>query len=101
MDATHLDLERRHDDLRAAGVELVMGSVIDFAGVARGKTVPLQRLGSFVTAGMGASPSWNGFCIDGTIAFTEKMAVVGALRLRIDPAALCVVAPVVAWAPGN
>ena len=101
MDATHLDLERRQDDLRAAGVEIVVGSVIDFAGVARGKTVPLERLGSFVTAGMGASPSWNVFCIDDTIAFTEKIGVVGDLRLHIDPSALCVVAPGVAWAPGE
>jgi glutamine synthetase len=101
MDTAQLDLERRQEDLRAAGVEIVMGSVIDFAGVARGKTVPLQRLASFVTAGMGASPSWNVFCIDDTIAFTEKIGVVGDLRLRIDPAALCVVAPGVAWAPGD
>ena len=101
MDATDLNLERRRDDLRAAGVEIVMGSVIDFAGVARGKTVPLERLGAFATAGMGASPSWNVFCIDDSIAFTEKLGVVGDLRLHIDPAALCVVAPGVAWAPGE
>jgi glutamine synthetase len=101
MDATNLDLERRQDDLRAAGVEIVVGSMIDFAGVARGKTVPLERLGSFVTAGMGASPSWNVFCIDDAIAFTEKLGVVGDLRLHIDPAALCVVAPGVAWGPGE
>jgi glutamine synthetase len=101
MDATALDLQRRQDDLRAAGVEVVMGSVIDFAGVARGKTVPLERLGAFVTAGMGASPSWNVFCIDDAIAFTDKLGVVGDLRLRIDPADLRVVAPGVAWAPGE
>src|ERR1700722_20464673 len=101
MDNAQLDLERRQEDLRTAGVEIVMGSVIDFAGVARAKTVPLERLGSFVTAGMGASPSWNVFCIDDSIAFTDKLGVVGDLRLRIDPAALCVVAPGVAWAPGD
>ena len=101
MDATDLYLERRQGELRAAGVEIVMGSVIDFAGVARGKTVPLERLDAFVTAGMGASPSWNVFCIDDSIAFTDKLGVVGDLRLRIDPAALCVVAPGVAWAPGE
>ncbi len=101
MDATPLDLERCQHDLRAADVEIVVGSVIDFAGVARAKTVPLERLGSFVTAGMGASPSWNVFCIDDSIAFTEKIGVIGDLRLRIDPAALRVVAPGVAWAPGE
>jgi glutamine synthetase len=101
MDTTHLDLERCQDDLLADGVEIVVGSVIDFAGVARAKTVPLQRLRSFVTAGMGAAPCWNVFCIDDSIAFTEKLGVVGDLRLHIDPSALCVVAPGVAWAPGE
>src|ERR1700722_18033501 len=101
MDNAQLDLERRQEDLRTAGVEIVMGSVIDFAGVARAKTVPLERLGSFVTAGMGASRSWNVFCIDDSIAFTEKLGVVGDLRLHVDPFALCVVAPGVAWAPGE
>ncbi|MGD0704520.1 MAG: glutamine synthetase family protein [Trebonia sp.] len=101
MDATQLDLERYEQDLRAARVEIVVGSVIDFAGVARAKTVPLERLSSFATAGMGASPSWNVFCIDDSIAFTEKLGVVGDLRLHIDPAALRVVAPGVAWAPGE
>jgi glutamine synthetase len=101
MDVTQLDLERCEDDLRAAGVEIVVGSVIDFAGVARAKSVPLGRLGSFVTAGMGASRSWNVFCIDDSIAFTEKLGVVGDLRLHVDPFALCVVAPGVAWAPGE
>lgn len=101
MDVTQLDLERCEDDLRAAGVEIVVGSVVDFAGVARAKSVPLERLGSFVTAGMGASRSWNVFCIDDSIAFTEKLGVVGDLRLHVDPFALCVVAPGVAWAPGE
>jgi glutamine synthetase len=101
MDTSQLDLEGRERDLRAARVEIVVGSVIDFAGVARAKTVPLERLGSFVTAGMGASPCWNVFCIDDSIAFTEKFGVVGDLRLHIDPSALCVVAPGVAWAPGE
>jgi len=101
MDTSQLDLDGHERDLRAARVEIVVGSVIDFAGVARAKTVPLERLGSFVTAGMGASPCWNVFCIDDAIAFTQKFGVVGDLRLHIDPSALCVVAPGVAWAPGE
>jgi hypothetical protein len=35
---------------------------------------------------MGASPSWNVFCIDFGIAFTPDLGVIGDLRLRIDPA---------------
>jgi glutamine synthetase len=101
MDTTALDLERVEGDLRAAGVEIVVGSVIDFGGVARAKAVPLARLASFVTDGMGASPSWNVFCIDDSIAFTPSFGVVGDLRLHVDPAALSVVAPGVAWGPAE
>ena len=34
---------------------------------------------------MGASPSWNVFCVDFGIAFTPALGVTGDLRLRIDP----------------
>ena len=101
MDTAEQYLDRRQSDLRADGVEIVVGSVIDFGGVARAKAVPLARLRSFATEGMGASPSWNVFCIDDAIAFTPSFGVVGDLRLRIDPAALTVVAPGVAWAPAE
>ena len=50
MDATQLDLQRRADDLRAAGVEIVVGSVIDFAGVSRAKTVMGTPLATSVAA---------------------------------------------------
>ena len=89
------------EQLVALGVDLVGGSIVDMAGVARAKYVPTVRLGAFHRAGMGASPSWSVFCVDGSIAFTPTLGVVGDLRIRIDPADLRVVAGGIAWAPGD
>lgn len=88
-------------DLRGRGVELVLGTVVDMAGVPRGKAVPVERLPAFAHTGMGASPSWNVFCVDTGIAFTPSFGVAGDLRLRIDPAGLRVLGDGLAWAPGS
>ncbi|MBJ7385640.1 MAG: glutamine synthetase, partial [Mycolicibacterium sp.] len=40
-----VSIEDRIEELRGHGVELVVGSVTDPAGVTRGKYVPLRRLG--------------------------------------------------------
>jgi glutamine synthetase len=96
-----LKLDQLEDDLRAKGVSVVVGSVVDLGGVARAKTVPLRRLGSFARSGMGASPTWNVFCIDDAIAFTDRFTVAGDLRLRLDAGAMRVVADGVAWAPAE
>lgn len=87
--------------LAQRGVRLVLGTAVDMAGVTRAKAVPLDRLGAFVEVGMGASPSWNVFCVDFGIAFTPELGVVGDLRLRIDPDRLAVVDEGIAWAPGD
>jgi glutamine synthetase len=88
-------------ELTAAGVRVLIGSIVDMAGVARAKTVPLRRAGDFHRAGMGASPTWNVFCIDNTIAFTERLGVVGDLRLRADLEAVRPVGGGCAWAPAE
>ena len=95
------DFAGRVAELRAAGVELVGGSVTDLAGVTRAKYVPLHRVGAFQRSGMGVSPSWSVFCVDSGIAFTPSIGVVGDLRIRIDPSELRHVDAGVAWAPGN
>lgn len=95
---TALDLPR---DLAAQGVRLVGGAIVDMGGVARAKYVPPARLAAFRDVGMGASPSWSVFCVDGTIAFTPDLGVVGDLRIRIDPDDLRIVEDGVAWAPGD
>ena len=67
------------------GVRIVLGTAVDMSGVTRAKGVPVDRLEAFVHNGMGASPSWNVFCVDFGIAFTPDLGVTGDLRLRIDP----------------
>src|SRR5579859_2829257 len=96
-----LKLDELERDLRTQGVSVVVGSVVDLAGVARAKAVPLRRLGSFVRSGMGASPTWNVFCIDDAIAFTDRFTVVGDLRVCLDPSTVRVVADGIAWAPAE
>jgi glutamine synthetase len=83
------------------GVRLVVGTVVDMAGVTRAKAVPRDRLAAFVQVGMGASPSWNVFCVDFGVAFTPALGVTGDLRLRIDPEMLTVVDDGIAWAPAD
>lgn len=80
---------------------LVGGSIVDMGGVARAKYVPATRLDAFRDVGMGASPSWSVFTVDGSIAFTGDLGVVGDLRIRIDPAELRDVGDRIAWAPGD
>ena len=87
--------------LAERGVRLVLGTVVDMAGVTRAKAVPVDRLPAFVDVGMGASPSWNVFCVDFGVAFTPALGVTGDLRLRIDPQRLTVVDGGIAWAPAD
>lgn len=96
-----LDLETLAGDLTNEGVELLVGTALDFAGVTRSKGVPLRRLRSFSEVGMGASPSWNVFCADNGIAFTTAIGVTGDLRLRLDPRQTRSIGDGLAWGPTN
>lgn len=87
--------------LAEAGARLFTGSIVDPAGVIRAKHVPAGRAAAFHVHGMGASPSWNVFCIDNVIAFTPRFGVVGDLRLRADLTALRVLGDGLAWAPAE
>lgn len=86
--------------LEAEGVDIVIGTVVNPAGLTQAKTVPIRRTNTFADPGLGASPSWHAFAIDRTgIAFTEHVGVVGDQRLRIDLSALRIVGDGLAWAP--
>lgn len=88
--------------LEASGIETVIGTVVNPAGLTHAKTVPLRRLTAFADPGLGASPVWHVFAIDQTgIAFTEDFGVVGDERIRIDVAALRTIGNGLAWAPGS
>ncbi|MCE5288648.1 MAG: glutamine synthetase family protein [Nocardiaceae bacterium] len=91
----------RASELREQGVTMVLGTVVDMAGVARAKWVPVSRVGDFEAHGMGACPSWNVFCIDSALAFTKDLNVIGDLRIRIDTDRLAVIDDGIAWAPGS
>ncbi|MDH2444490.1 glutamine synthetase family protein [Amnibacterium sp. CER49] len=85
--------------LTERGVRLIGGSFVNSAGIVLGKTVSPARLGAFASSGLGVSPTWNVFCIDGGIAFTPDLGVVGDLRLRLDLDALTELDGGLAWAP--
>ena len=87
--------------LSATGTSLMIGSVVDMAGVIRCKAVPLDRASTFHRSGMGASPSWAVFCIDDALAFTSSIGTTGDLRLRADLAAARDLGGGLAWAPAE
>lgn len=86
--------------LEAEGVDTVIGTVVNPAGLTLAKTVPIRRTNTFADPGLGASPSWHAFAIDQSgIAFTRDVGVIGDQRLRIDLSALRIVGDGLAWAP--
>jgi glutamine synthetase len=86
--------------LEAEGVDTVIGTVVNPAGLTQAKVVPLQRTTMFADPGLGASPSWHAFAIDQTgIAFTDDVGVVGDQRVRIDLSALRIIGDGLAWGP--
>ena len=88
--------------LEAEGVDTVIGTVVNPAGLTLAKTVPIRRTNTFAEPGLGASPSWHAFAIDQSgIAFADDVGVVGDQRLRIDMSALRIVGDGLAWAPAG
>jgi glutamine synthetase len=88
--------------LEAEGVDTVLGTAVNPAGLTQAKTVPIRRTNTFADPGLGASPSWHAFAIDQTgIAFTDEVGVVGDQRMRIDLSAMRIVGDGVAWAPAS
>jgi glutamine synthetase len=88
--------------LEAEGVDTVIGTVVNPAGLTHAKTVPIRQTNTFADPGLGASPSWHAFAIDQTgIAFTEDIGVVGDQRIRLDLSALRIIGDGLAWAPAS
>jgi glutamine synthetase len=86
--------------LEAEGVDTVIGSTVNPAGLTQAKTVSIRRTSAFADPGLGASPSWHAFAINQTgIAFTDRAGVVGDQRVRIDLSALRIIDDGLAWAP--
>jgi glutamine synthetase len=88
--------------LEAEGVDAVIGTVINPAGLTQAKTVPIRRTNAFADPGLGASPVWHAFAIDQSgIAFTDHIGVIGDQRVRIDLSGLRILGDGLAWAPGS
>ena len=81
---------------------LIVGTIVNPAGLTLAKVVPTSAAGRFADPGLGASPTWHGFAIDQTgIAFTDDISVIGDQRVCIDTDALRVIDDGLAWAPGS
>ncbi len=86
--------------LEDEGIDTVIGSTVNPAGLTQAKTVPIRRISAFADPGLGASPSWHAFAINQTgIAFTDRAGVVGDQRVRIDLSAMRIIDDGLAWAP--
>ena len=95
------ELDELSAELERKGTSLLLGTLVDYAGVTRTKGVPIARLRSYQEAGMGASPSWVVFCVDNGIALTDTIGVAGDLRLRIDAAEIRGIGDGLAWGPAD
>lgn len=82
-----------------ADEQLLIGSLIDPGGVARAKALPAVRAHEFMASGVGASPSWNVFCADDQLAFTERFSPTGDMRLRIVAEAARALGDGLSWGP--
>src|SRR6516164_6341361 len=85
--------------LEAEGVDTIVGTVVNAAGLTQAKTVPIRRTNTFADPGLGVSPAWHAFIIDQT-GIADIVGVVGDQRLRIDLSALRIIGDGLAWAPG-
>lgn len=88
--------------LEAEGVDAVIGTVVNPAGLSHAKAVPIRQINAFADPGLGVPPVWHAFAVDQTgIAFTEDIGVVGDQRIRIDLTALRSIGGGLAWAPAG
>ncbi len=81
-----VDLVVRAEELRGAGVVGVAITFVDDSGITRVKAVPIGRLVAAAREGLGASPSFDSFLFDSSIAMGSPLATPdGDLRLIPDP----------------
>lgn len=94
-----IDYKEKINELLSGGVTSIFASLVDSAGVIRGKSVPVERLASLCRSGVGASPSWALFCADNAIAWIPEFSAVGDHRLRADVRGLVSLKDGFCWAP--
>lgn len=64
-------------------VTLVSGWASNAANLINSKSMPVARFEDFTIAGAGIAPVYNGYCLDGSIVFTDYISLMGDLRLRL------------------
>ena len=94
---------RSAESLAARGAGVVAITVVDNAGIARVKAVPVTGLEQAARWGMALSPVYGAVTADGACTASAASGPAGDLRLMPDPAALRTVAaqPGWAWAPAD
>ncbi len=98
------EARRASDTLIAEGVRAVAITIVDNAGVARVKTVPVGLLERAARWGIGLTPAFAVFMVNDSITASDEVAgPTGDLRVMPDPAAMRVLAaqPGWAWAPAD
>jgi len=98
------DVAARAEALRESGVVGVAITFVDNSGITRVKSVPIDRLVAAARDGVGASPSFDAFLFDDSMAMGSPLATPdGDLRLVLDPARLVALhaSPGWAWAPAD
>lgn len=86
-------------ELEGAGAKILVGTFVDNSGVFRAKEVPVRRVASFHSPGLGAAPSWAVFAIDDLLVLNAAFTVVGDMRLRADISDVRDLGGGVVWAP--
>ena len=97
------DTEQRSEQLvrtlNEAGVDWVIGSLVDSGGINRVKVVPLDRFPNAMRSGIGISACWNTALSDDTFTSTAASnGPSGDLRLIPDPDSLVQLAATPRWA---
>ena len=77
-----------------AGARLLLGTMVDNAGLVRAKSVPGPRIAAAARDGIGLSPVFAVFCADDHITETARYGgPVGDMRVRPDLAAAALIDP--------
>lgn len=79
------EASRVADHLGAEGVELVMLTMVDNAGITRARAVPLRRFPAAATAGVGLSSAWHAVAATDAVTTSEHVPnPAGDMRLVAD-----------------
>lgn len=88
-------------ETKSGDSQLLVVSVVDCAGVTRGKCVPNSRIRSAAQCGLGASTSWALFTVVNDLAWIPSVNVVGDDRIFPDLSSSVKLDRGLVWAPAE